>query len=150
MIPFDILTLFRIVTVKMLVFSLKAKINDPTESPVSIFFNGPLDQIDVGSLTKMFEEATRSSILSNEFNSLFGDLAISSNAAIEGENTLGHDKPNPTTNTDQRIKQNSKMLNGGKAGLRGDGLLRKVFKRGGGCLEKINRADGNNILQRWR
>ncbi len=98
---------------KILFFlSLKAKINDPTESPVSIFFNGPLDQIDVGSLTKMFEEATRSSILTNEFNSLFGDLAISSNAAIEGEKTMGHDKPNHTTNTKQRIEQHSKKLNG--------------------------------------
>lgn len=54
---------------------------------MSIFFNGALDQIDVTSLTKMFEEATRSSLLSTEFNSLFGNLATSTRPIIEGQLT---------------------------------------------------------------
>ncbi|CDI97021.1 guanine nucleotide exchange factor [Echinococcus multilocularis] len=59
------------------------KANDPSESPVSIFFNGSLDKIDVASLTKMFEEATKTTFLSNDLNNFFGDLTMSQRPAIE-------------------------------------------------------------------
>ncbi|VDL17301.1 unnamed protein product [Hymenolepis diminuta] len=57
--------------------SQRAKDIDPSDTPMSIFFNGSLDQVDVASLTKMFEDATKTSLLSNDLNSLFGDLTIS-------------------------------------------------------------------------
>ncbi|VDM34726.1 unnamed protein product, partial [Hydatigera taeniaeformis] len=60
-----------------------AKANDLSESPVSIFFNGSLDQLDVASLTKMFEEATKATLLSNDLNNFFGDLTISQRPAID-------------------------------------------------------------------
>ncbi|VDK37852.1 unnamed protein product [Taenia asiatica] len=60
-----------------------AKGNDPSESPVSIFFDGSLDQLDVASLTKMFEEATKATLLSNDLNNFFGDLTISQRPAID-------------------------------------------------------------------
>ncbi|KAL5969455.1 Rho guanine nucleotide exchange factor 16 [Taenia solium] len=59
------------------------KANDPSESPVSIFFDGSLDQLDVASLTKMFEEATKATLLSNDLNNFFGDLTISQRPTID-------------------------------------------------------------------
>nr|CDS29278.1 guanine nucleotide exchange factor [Hymenolepis microstoma] len=56
--------------------SQRAKDIDPSDTPISIFFNGSLDQIDVASLTKMFEDTTRTSLLSNDLHSLFGDMTI--------------------------------------------------------------------------
>ncbi|KAM3177622.1 hypothetical protein ACTXT7_004204 [Hymenolepis weldensis] len=67
--------------------SQRAKDIDPSDTPISIFFNGPLDQIDVASLTKMFEDATKTRLLSNDLNSLFGDLTISPKP-IEGSGVL--------------------------------------------------------------
>ncbi|VDD79759.1 unnamed protein product [Mesocestoides corti] len=60
------------------------KDNDQSESPVSIFFNGWLDQIDVASLTKMFEDASSTGLLSNELSNIFSDLSISPKSAIKG------------------------------------------------------------------
>ncbi|VDN95891.1 unnamed protein product [Rodentolepis nana] len=67
--------------------SQRAKDIDPSDTPISIFFNGSLDQIDVASLTKMFEDTTRNSLLSNDLNSLFGDLAIPAKP-IEGSGVV--------------------------------------------------------------
>ncbi|KAM7542900.1 hypothetical protein Aperf_G00000004460 [Anoplocephala perfoliata] len=56
--------------------SQHAKDMGPSETPISIFFDEPLYQIDVGSLTKMFEDVTKNNLLTNDLNSLFGDLTI--------------------------------------------------------------------------
>ncbi|EUB59713.1 Rho guanine nucleotide exchange factor [Echinococcus granulosus] len=112
-----------------------AKANDPSESPVSIFFNGSLDKIDVASLTKMFEEATKTTLLSNDLNNFFGDLTMSQRPAIEIPGVVIEE-------ASEKDQKESKVLEGGTSGETSRKASVPSISEGAGALDAAAAAVG--------